>query len=164
MSWISMLFSNSGTKMVDSIVGGLDDLFTSDHELALTDVQKTKIKAATEIKLKEIMAGMDAQQAKHEENTEAQLTKRLKLDMKSDSWLSKNIRPLALIFLTVVVSILAFFTVFDKSLNQNQLSALQQWIPFFSTLMLTTYGFYYGSRGIEKIQSIRAANHGNQKL
>ncbi len=44
-----------------------------------------------------------------------------------------------------------------ENLSTQQLQALKEWIPFFSTLMLTVYAFYFGSRGIEKVQKIRAA-------
>jgi len=100
----------------------------------------------------------NSQAAKHEETLESELTDRLKLDMKSDSWLSKNIRPMTLIFMTLVVSILAFFTIFKSGFTSEQLTTIQAWIPFFQTIMLTIYGFYFGSRGLEKIQKIRSAN------
>ena len=51
---------------------------------------------------------------------------------------------------------------FDSALTEIQLKSLKEWIPFFSTLMMVIYGFYFGSRGIEKVQKIRAA--GNTEL
>ena len=157
MAWFSKIFSAVGVDLVGTVGKVLDDLTTSDEEVRLSDNQKMKIKTAYEVRMRELLNNLDKQQAQHEENLESELTERLKLDMKSDSWLSKNIRPMALIFLTVTISILAFFTVFDEQLNDVQLQALKEWIPFFSTLMLTVYAFYFGSRGIEKIQKIRSA-------
>ncbi|TQV74218.1 hypothetical protein FKG94_16560 [Exilibacterium tricleocarpae] len=157
MGWFSRLFSNIGVDLTATVGKVIDDLVTSDEEIALTEVQKLKIQTAYEIEMKALLVRLDKQQAEHERNLEAELTERLQLDMKSDSWLSKNIRPMALIFLTATISILAFFTVFDADLTDAQLRALKEWIPFFSTIMLTVYAFYFGSRGLEKIQKIRAA-------
>jgi hypothetical protein len=157
MGWLSKIFSATGVNVITSVGKVLDDLVTSDEELALTDIQKAKIKAAYNVKMKELMMNIDRQAAEHEENLENELTERLQLDMKSDSWLSKNIRPMALIFMTLVVSVLAFFTIFNSALGETQQATLDSWIPLFQTLMLVIYGFYFGSRGLEKIQKIRSA-------
>ena len=157
MGWLSKIFSATGVNVISSVGKVLDDLVTSDEELALSDIQKSKIKAAYNVKMKELMMNIDRQAAEHEENLENELSERLKLDMKSDSWLSKNIRPMALIFMTLVISILAFFTVFNSTLTPVQQLTLETWIPLFQTLMLVIYGFYFGSRGLEKIQKIRSA-------
>ena len=157
MAWYSKIFSAVGVDLASTVGKVIDELVTSDEEMALTKNQKLKIKTAYEVRMRELMVKLDKQQAEHEENLESELTGRLKLDMKSDSWLSKNVRPMALIFMTITVSILAFFTVFDSALTEIQLKSLKEWIPFFSTLMMVIYGFYFGSRGIEKVQKIRAA-------
>lgn len=159
MAWYSKIFSAVGIDLASTVGKVIDDLVTSDEEMALTDNQKLKIKTAYEVQIKGLLVKLDEQQAAHEENMEGELTERLKLDMKSDSALSKNVRPVALIFMTVTVSILAFFTVFDDELNENQLKALEQWVPFFQMLMMTIYGFYFGSRGLEKIQKIKSAGN-----
>lgn len=159
MAWFSKLFSGIGVQLTATIGKVLDDLVTSDEEIALTENQKMKIQTAYEVKMRQLLVDLDKQQAVHEENLESELTERLKLDMKSDSWLSKNIRPMALIFMTVTVAILAFFTVFNSGVTNNQLDVLKEWVPFFTTLMVVIYGFYFGSRGIEKIQKIRAAGN-----
>jgi len=157
MGWLSKIFSSTGVNVISSIGKVIDDLSTSDEELALTEIQKAKIKSAYNVKMQELMTKLDQQAAEHEENLETELTGRLKLDMKSDSWLSKNIRPMALIFMTVVVALLAFLTIFNKNLTPEQLNTVEAWIPFFQTIMLVIYGFYFGSRGLEKIQKIRAS-------
>ncbi len=159
MAWLSKIFSAVGADLTATVGKVIDDLVTSDEEMALTQNQKLKIQTAYEVRMRELLVDLDKLQALHEENLEGELTERLQLDMKSDSWLAKNIRPMALIFMTVTVSILAFFTVFDDSLAAEQLGALKLWIPFFSTLMMVIYAFYFGSRGIEKIQKIRAAGN-----
>ncbi|MEE8553777.1 MAG: 3TM-type holin [Desulfobacterales bacterium] len=157
MAWYSKIFSAVGVDLASTVGKVIDELVTSDEEMALTKNQKLKIQTAYEVRMRELLVKLDNQQAEHEENLESELTGRLKLDMKSDSWLSKNVRPMALIFMTITVSILAFFTVFDSALTEIQLKSLKEWIPFFSTLMMVIYGFYFGSRGIEKVQKIRAA-------
>jgi len=157
MGWFSTLFSAVGANVISATGKVLDDLVTSDEELALTDIQQAKIKAAYDIKIQELLIELDRQAGEHEATMESELTERLKLDMKSDSWLSKNIRPMALIFMTSVVSVLAFYTVFTGSLSETQLMALKSWIPFFEVLMVVIYGFYFSSRGLEKMQKMRAS-------
>ncbi len=159
MAWFSKIFSAVGADLASTVGNVIDELVTSDEEMAISENQKLKIQTAYEVKMRELLVNLDRQQAQHEENLEGELTERLKMDMKSDSWLSKNIRPLALIFMTVVVAILAFFTVFDSGLTKEQIEVVEKWIPFFTALMMVIYGFYFGSRGIEKIQKIRAAGN-----
>jgi hypothetical protein len=159
MAWLSKIFSAVGVNLVSAIGKVMDDLITSDEEIALTENQKLKIQKAYEIKMRALLVDLDRQQAQHEENLESELTSRLQLDMKSDSWLSKNIRPMALIFMSVTVAVLAFFTVFDSDLANAQLNALKEWIPFFKVLMVVIYGFYFGSRGLEKFQKIRSSGN-----
>jgi len=164
MGWLSKIFSGTTVDLVSTVGKALDDLVTSDEELALTEVQQQKIKTAYRIRMQELLMQMDREAALHEENMEQELTERLRLDMKSDSWLSKNIRPMTLIFMTVVVSLLAFSTIFSGVLNAEQISMVKDWIPFFQTVMLTIYGFYFGSRGFEKIQKIRSAKQSSSTL
>lgn len=159
MAWYSKIFSAVGVDLASTVGKVVDELSFSGEEKALTKNQKLQIKTAYEVKMRELLVDLDKQQAEHEENLESELTERLKLDMTSDSWLPKNVRPMALIFMTITVSILAFFTVFDDKLVDNQLQALNVWVPFFTTLMMVIYGFYFGSRGIEKVQKIRAARN-----
>lgn len=158
MGWISKIFSSVGVNVINSVGTVLDDLISTDEEMALTDIQKKKITAAYNVKMQQLMLELDKHAAQHEENMEAELTQRLKLDMKSDSWLSKNIRPMTLIFMTLAVTLLAFTTIFDGSFSPDQRKTVDEWIPFFQVIMLTIYGFYFGSRGFEKIQKIRSSS------
>ena len=79
------------------------------------------------------------------ENDE-QITKRLEADMKSDSWLANNVRPLSLVFTTLMVTFFAFFHG-----NLGQFTIDESYIDLFKGLLLLQYGFYFGSRGFEKI-------------
>ena len=74
------------------------------------------------------------------------ISKRWDSDMRSDSWLSKNTRPLALIYLTVCMTM---FIVFD---SVNMLFEMDNaWIDLLKTLLVTVYVAYFGSRGAEKV-------------
>jgi len=79
------------------------------------------------------------------------VTKRHETDTGSDSWLSKNIRPLTLLFVTVSIIFLAYFTIFTQ-LQTGQLTALTTWTAVLLPVWITIIGFYFGSRGLEKIK------------
>ena len=78
-----------------------------------------------------------------------EISSRWRADMKSDSWLSKNTRPLALVFLTAssvfMMAVDSFHTRFDVD---------DAWISLLKTLLVTVYVAYFGSRGAEKITKI----------
>ena len=122
-------------KILSLITGGLikdigkvvDNLHTSDEE-------RLQAKQRIQELLEE--ADKDAQQ---------QVTDRWKFDMQSDSFLSKNIRPLTLVFLTVMFTLLAF-----TDGNIGEFSIQKEYIPIFQTLLITVYGAYFVGRTWEK--------------
>lgn len=77
------------------------------------------------------------------------LTDRLKADMGSDSWLSKNIRPMTLIFILLAYSTFAMMSAFDLDTNQAYVELLGQW----GMLIMS---FYFGGRTLEKIMDMKA--------
>lgn len=79
-----------------------------------------------------------------------EVSKRWNSDMQSDSWLSKNVRPLLMIFLTVSMAV---FIVIDSSLNGFVVK--DDWISLLSSLLLLVYGAYFGGRSLEKIQKMK---------
>ena len=79
-----------------------------------------------------------------------EVSKRWASDMKSDSWLSKNTRPMSLIFLTVSMIMLIVMDSFDW-----QFGVSEGWVDLLQTLLVTVYVAYFGSRGAEKFQTIR---------
>tara|TARA_Y100000592_G_scaffold41226_1_gene65359 strand:+ start:7899 stop:8366 length:468 start_codon:yes stop_codon:yes gene_type:complete len=79
-----------------------------------------------------------------------EVSKRWESDMKSDSWLSKNTRPISLIFLTISMVLLILLDSFEWSF---QVSA--GWVDLLQTLLVTVYVAYFGSRGAEKFQTIK---------
>lgn len=122
-------------KILNLITGGLlkdigkvvDDLTTSEEE-----------RLEAKRRLQELLekADSDAQQ---------QVTERWKFDMQSDSFLSKNIRPLIMVFLTAMFTLLAF-----TDGNIGQFSIQKEYIPIFQTLLVTVYGAYFVGRTWEK--------------
>lgn len=143
---IKGMFTGSISELVDKTGAAIDRLVTSDEErLALAN------------ELQKIANDAQKENNRAIEALESEVTERHKNDMASDSWLSKNIRPLTLIFLTVAVTLLAYITVFDTELNNK---ALEMWIDLFSALLLLVYGFYFGSRGIEKIMDMVTSRKG----
>ena len=79
-----------------------------------------------------------------------EVSKRWDSDMKSDSWLSKNTRPMSLIFLTISMVLLILLDSFDWSFSVST-----GWVDLLQTLLVTVYVAYFGSRGAEKFQSIK---------
>lgn len=152
MNWLKSLFSSGTAKVVDSLGSALDDLFTSDDErlAAQGQIEKTKLE------MQRIMSEFEREQLKHIERVETELSNRHKEDMRSDSWLSKNIRPMTLIFLTLAMVVLAYMTTFDNTLTSEQIKVLTSWSDTLMPLLMMVYGFYFGSRGLEKIFKIRA--------
>ena len=78
-----------------------------------------------------------------------EVSKRWKADMQSDSWLSKNTRPMTLIFLTVAMVLLIFIdsTGLDFTVDGG-------WVDLLKSLLITVYVAYFGSRGAEKFKTI----------
>jgi hypothetical protein len=87
----------------------------------------------------------------HQDTVEMQeVSKRWQSDMQSDSWLSKNTRPMTLIFLTVAMVLLIFIdsTGLDFSVDSG-------WVDLLKSLLITVYVAYFGSRGAEKFKTIQ---------
>jgi hypothetical protein len=78
-----------------------------------------------------------------------EVSKRWESDMKSDSWLSKNTRPMALIFLTISLIVFILLDGFSISFGIDS-----GWIDLLKSLLITVYVAYFGSRGAEKFKSI----------
>jgi len=112
-------------KLLQLITGGLiKDIGKVVDNLTTTDEERLQAKQ----KIQELLenADKDAQQ---------QVTERWKYDMQSDSFLSKNIRPITLVFLTVMFTLLAF-----TDGNIGEFSIQKEYIPIFQTLLITVYG------------------------
>ncbi len=126
---MSKLLSFLGGNTIEKIGDVVDKLSTSDEE-----------RMEAKRMMKQIL--LDAE-AKGQE----QVTRRWEADMKSDNWLSKNIRPLICIFLTAMFIIIS---IFDGNLGEFVISPA--YIPIYQTLLITVYGAYFARRSIEKIR------------
>jgi hypothetical protein len=122
-------------KIFQAITGGLlkdigkviDNLHTSDEE-----------RLEAKRRLQELLEQADKE-------AQDQVTSRWKYDMQSDSFLSKNIRPLVLVFLTVMFTLLAF-----TDGNIGGFKVQEQYVPIFQSLLITVYGAYFVGRTWEK--------------
>lgn len=136
MSILSDIFTGSVDKIVDSVGNAIDNLVTSDEEKMALKNELAKIQIEAQNKKDEL-------DLKYEE----QLTQRQSNDMTSDSWLSKNIRPLTLIFILVMYSLLSISSGFNFEVTESYVKLLGEW----GMLIMS---FYFGSRGIEKVATI----------
>jgi len=124
---IGSIFTSATAKIVDSVGNAIDKNLTTDHE-----------RLQIEKEVKEILADLELAVLKANEVEQQEITKRLQADMASDSWLSKNIRPMTLIFVTLAVTILTFITIFGV-LTEGQINALKAWVSLWTAVMLTIF-------------------------
>ena len=87
--------------------------------------------------------------ANAEQKAQEQVSARWEADLKHGSWLSKNIRPLTLVFLTAVFVILS---VFDGNAGEFTIGAA--YVPVYQTLLMTVYAAYFAGRSIEKVRKV----------
>ena len=122
-------------KLLSLISGGLiKDIGGVIDSLTTTEEERLEAKQ----KLQELLEKAD-------QDAQSQITERWKLDMQSDSFLSKNIRPLVLIYLTFIFTALSFF---DGNIGGFQVA--EEYIPIFQSLLITVYGAYFVGRTWEK--------------
>ena len=132
-------------KIIQWLTGGvIKEVGDVIDKLTTTEEEKLLIK-------KQIQEIMD----KASNEADAQISSRWESDMKSDSWLSKNTRPMALIFLSVMA--VAFIWV--DSHHEISFTVEQEWISLLKTLVTTVYVAYFGSRGAEKFKTISNNNN-----
>lgn len=145
IEWLTNLFSNGASKLVGEVGGIIDSLHTSKEEKMVLQNEIEKAIMKNNLANLQMLADYDQQ-----------ITDRHANDMQSDSWLSKNVRPMALIFLTVTAVVLAYMTIF--LLSPDKVVLLEIWVALLTTLLTTVYVFYFGSRGIEKITKMFKSN------
>jgi hypothetical protein len=126
-------------KLFQWLTGGvIKEIGNAIDKLTTTEEEKLIIKK----QVQEILEQADT-------NAQIQVTDRWKADMASDSWLAKNIRPLVLVFLTFIFSLLAFT---DGNIGEFKIA--KEYIPIFQTLLVTVYGAYFVGRTWEKANKI----------
>ena len=119
-----------GGKLIDKLIPDPEAKAKAQLELAKMVQDGELAKLANETKLYEV----------EQEN----VTRRTEADMSSDSWLSKNIRPMTLIFLLVAYSGFAIASIFDFETRGAYVELLGQW-------GMLVMSFYFGGRTMEKI-------------
>ena len=127
MSIIGKIFSGGADKLVESVGGVLDNLTTTKEE-----------KLEAKRKLEELILN-------HEAEMQRNVTDRWKADMNSDSWLSKNVRPLVLIFLVVSTVLMIFIDA-----GAIQFNVEEKWTDLLQLVLITVIGAYFGGRSLEK--------------
>jgi len=126
---LNKIFSAGAGELVKSVGGVIDNLTTSKEE-----------KLEAERKIKELMANYQIEMEKN-------ITSRWEADLKSDSWLSKNVRPMTLIFLIVCTMLLIFIDA--GALNFEVKSS---WVDLLQLVLITVIGAYFGGRSLEKVK------------
>jgi len=126
---INKILSAGAANLVKNVGGVLDNLTTTKEE-----------KLAAELKIKDMIMGYEAEMQK-------QVTERWKVDMNSDSWLSKNIRPLVLVFLVVATVLLIFIDAGTITFKVED-----KWTDLLQLVLITVIGAYFGGRSLEKVK------------
>jgi len=123
------LLSGGAADLVKGIGSVVDDLHTSGEE-----------KLEAERKIKELIANYEVEMEKN-------ITSRWEADLKSDSWLSKNVRPMVLIFLIVCTMLLIFI---DAGALEFEVKS--SWVDLLQLVLITVIGAYFGGRSFEKVK------------
>jgi len=127
MGLLQKVLSSGASELIKSVGGVLDNLTTSKEE-----------KLAAEQKIKQLISN-------HELEMQKQVTNRWEADMKSDSWLSKNVRPLVLIFLVVSTVLMIFIDA-----GTIKFVVEPKWTDLLQLVLITVIGAYFGGRSLEK--------------
>ena len=127
MGILNKIFSGGAKELVEGVGGVLDNLSTSKEE-----------KLEAQRKIQELVSN-------YETKMEQNITDRWKADMNSDSWLSKNVRPLVLIFLVVSTVLMIFI---DAGTIAFEVEA--KWTDLLQLVLITVIGAYFGGRTMEK--------------
>ena len=126
---LGKLFSGGAADLVKSVGGVIDNLHTSKEE-----------KLAAELKIKQLISDYEIEMEKN-------ITSRWEADLKSDSWLSKNVRPMVLIFLIVCTMLLIFIDAGAIEFNVKD-----AYIDLLQIVLITVIGAYFGGRSLEKVK------------
>jgi len=129
MNILSKVFSAGAGNLIKNVGGVIDNLHTSKEE-----------KLEAEQKIKDMIMGYEAEMQK-------QVTERWGMDMKSDSWLSKNIRPLVLMFLVISTVLMIFIDA-----GAITFEVKDTWVDLLQLVLITVIGAYFGGRSLEKVK------------
>ena len=129
MSILNKIFSAGASDLVKNVGGVIDNLTTTKEE-----------KLEAERKIKELIANYEVEMEKN-------ITSRWEADLKSDSWLSKNVRPMTLIFLIVCTMLLIFIDAGAINFNVKD-----SYVDLLQLVLITVIGAYFGGRSLEKVK------------
>ena len=127
---------------------GLDSILNVGMKLIDKLIPDPQAKQEAQLKILELQSNGELAQLQADMNEQEELTKRLQADMASDSWLSKNIRPMTLVFILLTYTTFGMMSAWDIEVNNNYVELLGQWG------MLIMY-FYFGGRTLEKIVDMK---------
>ena len=130
MSILKKIFSGGAKELVEGVGGVLDNLTTTKEE-----------KLEAQRKIQELVSD-------YETKMEQNITDRWKADMNSDSWLSKNVRPLVLIFLVVCTVLMIFIDA-----GTINFTVEEKWTDLLQLVLITVIGAYFGGRSLEKVKN-----------
>jgi len=129
MSILTSIFSSGATELIKGVGSVIDNLHTSKEE-----------KLAAELKIKELISN-------YEVEMEKTITDRWSADMNSDSWLSKNIRPMTLAFLVISTVLMIFIDAGTITFKVEE-----KWTDLLQIVLITVIGAYFGGRSLEKVK------------
>ena len=132
MSILTNLFSGGAADLVKNVGGVLDNLTTTKEE---------KLEAKN--KLEQLILN-------HEAEIQKNVTNRWQADMNSDSWLSKNVRPLVLIFLVISTVLMIFIDA-----GTIQFTVEEKWTDLLQLVLITVIGAYFGGSSYEKVTKVK---------
>ena len=132
MNILSTIFSGGTKDLVEGVGNVIDDLHTSKEE-----------KLEAEQKIKELVAS-------YQTSLEKEISTRWDSDMKSDSWLSKNIRPMTLAFLVISTVLMIFIDA-----GTINFVVEEKWTDLLQIVLITVIGAYFGGRSLEKVKKIK---------
>lgn len=159
MGFLSDMFSSPVAPVIESTGGviektgkALDELFTSDEERAKARIALKQLEADLTLKLRQLDVDWQAKVMQAEVAFDGELTERLKADVVSRSWLSRNIRPGAFLGVLTFAVVLAFYTLHPSTKANAEIVEL--WTALLTAVLMAQVVFYYGSRGLEKLATI----------
>lgn len=132
MSILGKIFSGGAADLVEGVGNALDGLTTSKEE-----------KLEAKRKIKELIANYEVEMEKN-------ITSRWEADLKSDSWLSKNVRPMVLVFLIVCTMLLIFIDA-----GAVNFVVEEKWTDLLQLTLITVIGAYFGGRSFEKGRNLK---------
>jgi hypothetical protein len=125
------------TKIFGGVAGGVAGKVA---DIADRFIRTKEEKDAFEMEMEKIFIEAEAE-------VQRNVTERWRSDMTSDSWLSKNVRPLVLIFLVACTMVLIFVDA-----GAIEFKVEDKWVGLLEVILITVIGAYFGGRSFEKIK------------